>query len=155
MTRHDPFARPGRGRTRRRLRLPGLRRRPRLPGSRWPGPARPVRMSLRATVRGRRDLAAINGALVADAPQLASMFDMFNRLTRAERPVGVERLRGRGWPRPTSVQIALLAALAAIATLCIAASTQIHTVVRPCLASAASYAPVRDLGCQAYATNKQ
>jgi len=148
---HVPFAQLSvhLGRIRRlRLRVLGLL------GPKRAGPARRVHVS----VRRRRQLALMNRALAADAPQLASMFAMFNELTKGERSVGVECLGARAWSRPTSVHIALLATLAAIVALCIALTSQIHTAVRPCLVSATSgpaYAPVRDFNCQAYpASNK-
>jgi hypothetical protein len=102
----------------------------------------------------RRRLAAIERALAADAPVLSSKFDMFNHLTRGERAVGMEPVSVRAWPRPRPV-VAILLALAAIATLCVTLSTQIHTAVRPCSANTAgaTYTPVRGVGgvnCRAY-----
>jgi hypothetical protein len=40
----------------------------------------------------RRDLWAMAAALAAEAPKLKSMFEMFNLLTRYERPMGIEPL---------------------------------------------------------------
>jgi len=169
MTVDDIFARSSRdGIWRVRLRLirrglgpPGLVRRG--PGGRG-----------QPTVRARRRLAAIDRALAAETPRLASMFAMFNQLTAAE-PVGAERLPARVWPRPRLAQVAVLATLAVIVALCVVLSTQVHSVMRTCLSSAfttsasstaspsasptagratgaAAFAPARGLSCQAYAT---
>jgi hypothetical protein len=118
-----------------------FRRKPRGPGA-------------RVRVPYRRRLAALERGLAADAPALKSKFAMFNDLTRGERAVGVEQISVRAWPRPRPV-VAILLALAAIATLCVTLSTQIHTAVRPCSANAAgaTYTPVRGVGgvnCHAY-----
>jgi hypothetical protein len=92
----------------------------------------------------RRRLAALERSLAADAPALSSKFAMFNDLTRGERAVGVEQVSVRAWPRPRPV-VAILLALAAIATLCVTLSTQIHTAVRPCSSNTAgvTYTPLR------------
>ena len=147
MTLHDPsvgmsyggdwhfrwsWARHGLGRSRRKPRGPGARVR----------------------VPHRRRLAALERSLAADAPALSSKFAMFNDLTRGERAVGVEQVSVRAWPRPRPV-VAILLALAAIATLCVTLSTQIHTAVRPCSANTAgaTYTPLRGAGgvnCRAY-----
>jgi len=134
MSLHDLFTHGGRARARRfRLRL--ARRELGLPGppGRWPGGAR-------SAARGRRRLAAIDRALATETPRLASMFAMFNDLAAGE-PVGAERLSSRAWsrswPRPRPTHVAILATLAAIATLCVVLSTHVHSV-RPCLVSAAA-----------------
>ena len=102
----------------------------------------------------RRRLAALERSLAADAPALSSKFAMFNDLTRGDREVGVEPVSVRAWPRPRPV-VAILLALAAIVTLCVTLSTQIHTAVRPCAANTAgaTYTPPRgasDVNCHAY-----
>jgi hypothetical protein len=174
MSLHDLFTQTGRDRAR-RLRLRLARRRLGLPGLRRRGPGAPVRL----TARGRRQLAAIDRALAAELPRLASMFAMFNQLAAQEEPASSERLPSRRWPRPRLGHVALFAALAAIAALCVALSTQVHTVLRPCptwppATSTASpsaspsaspfsvqaigpavLAPVRGLNCQAYATTNK
>jgi Protein of unknown function (DUF3040) len=108
----------------------------------------------RVRVPHRRRLAAIERALAADAPVLSSKFDMFNHLTKGERAVGMEPVSVRAWPRPQPV-VAILLALAAIVTLCVTLSTQIHTAVRPCSGNTAgaTYTPLRGAGgvnCRAY-----
>ena len=134
MSLHDLFTQAGRDRARRRFRLRLARRGLGLPG--LPGrPQRAPGCSARATVRRRRRLAAIDRALARETPRLASMFAMFNQLT-AEEPVGAERLPSRTWPRPGLAQVAFLATLAAIVTMCVVLSTQVHSVIRPCLTSA-------------------
>jgi hypothetical protein len=131
MSLHDLFTQGGRDRARRRFRMRLARRGLGRPGSPRHGPAAPVRL----TARGRRRLAAIDRALAAETPRLASMFAMFNRLAAPE-PVGAERLPPRAWPRPRLAQLAFLATLAAIVALSVVLSTQVHTVMRPCLTSA-------------------
>jgi hypothetical protein len=169
MSMHGLFARSGRDRAwrvrawRARLRLArcGLG----LPGLTRRGPAGPVRLPPRV----QRRLAAIDRALAAEAPGLASMFATFNELTADEAAVGAERLPPRVRPRPRAylTEVAVLTTLAAIvALLCVALSTPVHTVMRPCLAYAtagratssstepaagpAAYGPARVLSCQAY-----
>jgi hypothetical protein len=179
MSLHDLFTQGGRDKARRRFRLRLARRGlglPGVPGRRGRGPD----CSARATARGRRRLAAIDRALAAQAPRLASMFAMFNEL--AEEPVSAERLADRGWLRPRLAQVAFFATLAAIVALSVVLSTQVRTVMRPCLpAPAASpyasspassfaspaapqaggipalagFAPVRGLNCRAYATTNK
>jgi hypothetical protein len=117
------------------------------------GPGSPVRLPY------RRKLAAIEHALVSDTPGLSTRFDLFNHLTRGERPVGVERLPGPAWPRPRRAHLAVLLALAAIVTLCLTLGEQARTAIRPCAASAAGGTtvsmPVRGLSCPAYANTNQ
>jgi hypothetical protein len=125
---------------------PGLfRRKPKGPGA-------------RVRVPYRRRLAAIERSLAADAPALSSKFAMFNHLTKGERAVGVELISMRAWPRPRP-GVAILLALAAIVTLGVTLSTQVHSAVRPCGASAAAgaanYMPVRGVNCHAYPGIKQ
>jgi hypothetical protein len=117
-----------------------FRRKPRGPGA-------------RVRVPYRRRLAAIERSLAADAPALSSKFAMFNHLTRGERAVGVERVSAQAWRRPRPA-VAILLALAALVTLCVTLSTQIHTAVRPCSASAATYGPMRGVNCHAYSDTK-
>jgi hypothetical protein len=138
MSLHDLFTQAGRDRARRRFRLRLARRGLGLPGLPRRGTGQPRRepgCSARATARRRRRLAAIDRALAREAPRLASMFAMFNELG-AEEPVGAERLPSRAWPRPRLAQVAFLATLAAIVALTVVLSTQVHSVMRPCLASA-------------------
>jgi hypothetical protein len=135
MSLHDLFTQGGRDKARRRFRLRLARRGlglPGVPGRRGRGPD----CSARATARSRRRLAAIDRALAAQAPRLASMFAMFNEL--AEEPVSAERLPVRGWPRPRLAQVAFFATLAAIVALTVALSTQVRTVMRPCLTAPAA-----------------
>jgi hypothetical protein len=131
MSLHDLFTQAGRGRARRRLRLRRARRVAGLPALPGRGACGPL-----ATARGRRRLAAIDRALAAQTPRLASMFAMFNEL--AEGPVSAERLPNRAWPRPGLAQVAFFAALAAIVALTVALSTQVRGVMRPCLTSASA-----------------
>jgi Protein of unknown function (DUF3040) len=160
MTMQDPSARLSRdaARSRRRrllpagLRLSGLRLRRRR-GS-----------EVRLRERSRRQLAALDRALAAEAPGLASMFVLFNQFNKGEDPAGPERVPAPVRPRPQRTHIAVLLVLAAIVALCIALSTQIHAPVPPCPSSAgtsasASAVPatgplVQELSCPAYATNK-
>ena len=128
---------------------------------RWPrtrrglGRFRPKPAGPGARVRGpyRRKLAAIERALVADTPALSLKFALFNHLTSGERPVGVEQVPASAWPR--AVHLAVLLALAAIATMCLILSAQSHSAVRPCTATAAASVPVHGQGCHAYADTKQ
>jgi hypothetical protein len=87
------------------------------------------------SARGQRRLAVMGRALATETPRLASMFAMFNELAGGE-PVSAERLPRRTWPRPGLAQAAFLATLAAIVALSVVLSTQVHSVMRPCLASA-------------------
>ena len=165
MSLDDLFARSGRYR-RRRVRLRLARRGRGLPGlvRQGQGVRRGPGGRVRVPGRSARRLAAIDRALAAETPRLASMFAMFNELCAEEEPVGAERLPPRGRSLASLAPVAFLATLAAIVALCIALSTQVHTVMRPCLISAsagpadvtaaapAASAPVRDLNCQAYAT---
>ncbi len=179
MSLHDRFTQAGRDRARRRFRLRLARRGPGLPGL----PRRGARGSLRVSARDQRRLAAMGRALATETPRLASMFAMFNELA-GEEPVGAERLPARAWPRPGLARVAFLATLAAIVALCVVLSTQVHSVMRPCLAStatsasprtplsaarsaspptgrgtaaarAAAFVPVRGLNCPAYATTNK
>jgi hypothetical protein len=90
---------------------------------------------------------------------LSSKFALFNHLTRGERPVGVERLPTPGRVRPRAAHVAVLLALAAIVTMCVALSAQVRTAVRPCQPAAATgtstHALTRDLTCHAYANTRQ
>jgi hypothetical protein len=131
MSLHDLFNQAGRGRARRRLRLRRARRMAGVPVPPGRGRCGPL-----ATARGRRRLAAIDRALAAQTPRLASMFAMFNEL--AEEPVSAERLPSRAWPRPGMTRVAFFAALAAIVALTVALSTQVRGVMRPCVTSASA-----------------
>ena len=149
MTMHDPFVGMGYG-WGWRVRWPGARR---GPGGQRPGPGEPVRAPY------RRKLAQIERTLMADTPALSSKFALFNHLTRGERPVGVEQLPSRGRRRPRAAHVAVLLALAAIVTMCVALSAQVRTAVRTCQPAAVTgtspHAPARGLNCNAYANTKQ
>ena len=139
MSLHDLFTQAGRDRARRRFRLRLARRRLSLPGRSRRGARRGTSGSVRASARGQRRLAAMGRALATETPRLASMFAMFNQLA-GEEPVRAERLPPRAWPRPGLAQIAFLATLAAIVALCVVLSTQVHGVMRPCLAAGSTSA---------------
>jgi hypothetical protein len=147
MTMHDPFVGMGYG-WGWRVRWPGARR-----GPGGQGPGGPVRAPY------RRKLAQIERTLIADTPALSSKFALFNHLTRGERPVGVEQLPSRGRRRPRAAHVAVLLALAAIVTMCVALSAQVRTAVRTCQPAAVTgtspHAPTRGLNCNAYANTKQ
>jgi hypothetical protein len=127
----------------------------------------------------RRDLWAMEDALAADAPKLNSMFEMFNQLTRYERPMGIEPLassaplltatrsaplmtrgpsRSRSPRRTRLAAMVTLAALAVVVAACVAASTQLHPVPRSCLVAASAgltgFRLSRASGCPAYPVQK-
>ena len=131
MSLHDRFTQAGRDRARRRFRLRLTRRGLGPPGLSRRG----ARDGLRMSARGRRRLTAMDRALARETPQLAAMFALFNKLAGQE-PVRAERLPPRAWPRPGLAQVAFLATLAAIVALCLVLTTQVHSVIRPCLAFA-------------------
>jgi Protein of unknown function (DUF3040) len=149
MTMHDPFVGMGYG-WGWRARWPGTRHRP---GRRPPGPRGPVRAPY------RRKLAKIERSLMADTPALSSKFALFNHLTRGEQPVGVERLPSSARARPRAAYVAVLLALAAIVTMCLALSAQVRTAARTCqpaaVTGASAHAPAHELNCNAYANTKQ
>jgi len=150
MTMHDPFVGMGYG-WGWRVRWPGARR---GPGGQRPGPGGPVRAPY------RRKLAQIERTLMADTPALSSKFALFNHLTSGERPVGVEQLGSPAGRRPWAAHVAVLLALAAIVTMCLALSAQVRTAVRPCQAAAATgtsggHALTREVPCNAYANTRQ
>jgi Protein of unknown function (DUF3040) len=150
MTLHDPSARLGDEKKARRFRL----RFPRSHHQLAAGPPAPAAAAV--SRRDLRRLAAIDRKLADDAPALASMFAMFNGLTKGEGPVGTERLAVRARPRPRPVHLALLLTLAAVAALFVALSAQIHPVLRPCPTTAAATAVApsgHTTSCSAYATN--
>lgn len=154
MTLHDPSARMSPDTTR-RFRLRGLRLRLRRANAATAVP------SARTRERDRRRLALIDRKLGADAPQLASMFALFNRLTMAEAISGSEQLPPPARSRLTalrSTHVAVLVMLAAMIALFFALSTQLHTAVRPCgssvTAAMTAQAAAHTAGCSAYATNK-
>jgi hypothetical protein len=170
MSTHDSIIHYGQGRTWRarwRQVLRSLRA-----GAPWcRGRARPVR----AGRRERRRLRAIECALAAETPQLASMFAMFAQLTVGENHDGAERLprvvrsRPRPGPRPRRAHVALLFAFASLVALFVTLSFRVHPGSRNCPASASSassappapvfragmaaaYAPLHMTGCRAYPT---
>jgi hypothetical protein len=154
MTLHDPSARTSPDTTR-RFRLRGLRLRLRRARAATAVP------SARTRERDRRRLALIDRKLGADAPQLASMFAMFNQLTMADAVTGSEQLPPPARPPLSALRskhVAVLVMLAAVIALFFALSTQLHTVVRPCESSATAavtaQAAAHTGGCSAYATNK-
>ena len=153
MTLHDPFAGESRETTRRSFLLRGFARRPRTPRAVVTAPSGPT---VRAHRRDQRRLTAIDRRLVSETPQLASMFALFNRLNPGELTVGVEQLPPPRRRRLRPAYLAVLVALAAVAALCFALTTQVHAVVRPCPGSSVSAAvptvPV-SAGCSTYATN--
>jgi hypothetical protein len=156
MTLQNPSTGLGQDRGR-RWRLLNLLRRLRTAQARVPyGPAGP------AGSRDRRHLAALDRRLAAEAPALASMYGMFNRLTKDEGPSGWEALTvappRRARPHPA--QLAVLMVLAAVAALCVTLSTQLHPGGVPgcnpaVSAAAVAAAPsVHSAACASYATNK-
>jgi hypothetical protein len=172
MSTHDSITRYGQGRTwRARWRLAWRWLRALMPWRR--ATARPVR----AGRRERRRLSAIECALAAETPQLASMFAMFAQLCAGENRDGAERLprSARRGPRrgPRRVHLALLFAFASIVALCVTLSFRVQPSTRNCQASspstssaspgsatspafraraAAVFAPARMAGCPAYPT---
>ena len=157
MTLQDPSTRLSYTRGRRRPLLGLLRRlRAVVPGRTPYGPG-----SL-PSGRDRRQLTALDRSLAAEAPALASMYAMFNRLTKGEGPGGWERLT-TGTPRrrsrPNPAQLAMLMALAAIVALCVTLSTQLRPPADggcPPAGNvvAAAQFPVQTGSCASYATNK-
>jgi Protein of unknown function (DUF3040) len=147
---HDPFARLSHE-TARRFRLRGLRLR--RTSARSHGAAQ----GARAREREVRRLAALDRALVTDAPRLAAMFGTFNQLAGAEGAVSSERIPVPPRRRATRVHVAVLLALALLAGLCFTLSTQLHPA-RPCTTSAAgstvatsvAYAQEHGIACPAY-----
>jgi hypothetical protein len=126
----------------------------------------------------RRELWALEEALEADAPKLASMFEVFNLLTRYERPVGIEplassaplvqtslmpavRRRSAGQAKPARQRrlaaIATVLALAVVAACCFAISTQPRPTGRSCLVGTPAglgYTVSRVPGCTPYPAKK-
>jgi hypothetical protein len=164
MSTHDSITRSGQGRTwRARLRLAWRRSlHAVLP---W---RRVADRSVRAGRRERRRLSVIEYALVAEAPQLASMFAMFAQLSSGESHDGAERLPKATFRGPRRAHVALLLAFASIVALCVTLSFRVHPGSRSCPSSAtssassgasrspafraAAFAPVRMPGCRAYPT---
>ncbi|MGH3210069.1 MAG: hypothetical protein ACRDNO_20165 [Trebonia sp.] len=149
MAMHDTFVGMGYGWSW-RARWPGTRQRnDRQP----PGPGGPVRAPY------RRKLAKIERTLMAETPALSSKFALFNHLTSGELPVGVEQLASSARRRPAAAYVAVLLALAAVVTMCVALSAQVRTAVRPCQPAAATgttvHALPREATCDAYANTKQ
>lgn len=157
MTLQDPNARPNRDTTP-LFRLRGFRLRFRSRPLDRASTGDRTSPSARARARDLRRLRAIDRRLTADTPHLASMFTLFNRLTTGEGAAGVEQLPPPPRTRLRGVHLAVLVTLAAVVALCFALSTQVHTVLKPCPASAAATSagsvPVHTMSCSAYATNK-
>jgi hypothetical protein len=124
----------------------GLRRRRRLRGAQL-----------------RRELAALEAALTAQTPALASLYKSFNQLTGdGHPPQGAEPLSAAVWRRPRFAGFATLAALAVIVALCVTLSAQLPPAAGRCLTSSApaavasapvasapaAAAPVRALACR-------
>ena len=119
----------------------------------------------RVRVRYRRQLAAIERGLTADAPALSSKFAVFNHLTNGERPVGAEQVSSAA-PQLRMLYLAtLLGALAAMVALCVTLATQIRPTTRPCQVTSAgavaasagkgAFVPVHGVPCPAYPTGRQ
>lgn len=116
--------------------------------------------------RSQRRLAAMDRALVTEAPGLASLFVMFNQLGDGVNPAGPERVPPPSRRRPQRVHVVALLILAAVAALCYWLSATIHAPAAPCAAGAgaststsASAVPAvspldQELNCSAYAGNK-
>jgi hypothetical protein len=172
MSTHDSITHYGQGRTwRAPWRLVWRLLRAVVPWRR--GTARPVRVGR----RDRRRLGAMECALAAEAPQLASMFAMFAQLAVGESHDGAERLprsaRSWRWQGPRRVHVALLLAFAGLVALCVTLSFRVQPSSRNCLTSSpstsatsagsagspafraravAAFAPARTPGCPAYST---
>ena len=139
MSTHDSITRYGQGRTwRARWRFAWRSLRTVVPWRRES--ARPVRVGRRE----RRRLSAIECALAAETPKLASMFEMFAQLAVGESHDGAERLMRppRSRPGPRRVHVALLLAFASIVALCVTLSFRVHPNSRTCLGTT-SAAPCR------------
>jgi hypothetical protein len=88
------------------------------------------------------------------------MFTMFNTLNADEGTTGREQLPPLPRRRPKPAYLAVVLALAAVAALCFALTTQVQAVVRPCLTSSAvAHSPLSPTAgsatCGAYATNSR
>jgi hypothetical protein len=155
----DPFTRLSHD-TARRFRLRGIRL------HRWyQSPAgRTTVLTARARERERRGLASLDQVLTADAPRLASMYEVFNQLVSADGPVTGERLPAPARRRSRRLHLALLLGLALLAGLCLTLSTQLHPSGQ-CVPLAASgstvtsastaYAQEHSTGCPAYPSQQQ
>ena len=145
----------GDGRAGRRRPL-SLLRRLRVPQARVPyGPG-----GASAGREGRR-IAALDRRLMAEAPALASMYAMFNRLTNGQGPSDWEALTAERprRARPHPAHLAVLMVLAAVVALCVTLSTTLHPAGAPgCNPAAgmvaAAQLPVHSAACPSYATNK-
>ena len=123
----------------------------------------------------RRELWVLEAALTADAPKLASMYEVFNLLTRYERPAGIEPLaswaplvrpplmtRESGGaaspPKPRRVAaIVTLLALAVVAATCLGITMGVRPATRSCLVAAPAgfgYTMSRAPGCTPYPFRK-
>jgi hypothetical protein len=148
MTLQDPFAHPARGQAQRarwRRSWDGLRARVSPPdGRQWRGRRDTDLLGSmpRMRPRGRRRLAAMESALTRDTPQLASMFTLFNQLTKDDQPRGPERVLAPAKRPLHSAHVAVLVTLAAVTALCFGLSTQIRPVPRQCATAATTAATV-------------
>ena len=102
----------------------------------------------------RRELAAIERRLSADAPDLSARLTMFNELAGGVAPAGAERVPSLAWRRPRMLYLAVLLVLAAIVTLCVYPSGH-RPAVRSCPAAASAYAGARGPTCNAYPNTRQ
>src|SRR5215471_6393739 len=91
------------------------------------------------TSRGRFacELAAIEGALEAGEPRLASMFAVFTTLTKGEPAGSAEPLPQPGWRRPWLPKAVTLLAVAAVLAGSMVLAAMMPQVVRPCVVRAA------------------
>jgi hypothetical protein len=121
------------------------------------------------TSRGRFacELAAIEGALEAGEPRLASMFAVFTTLTNGEPASRAEPLSRPGWRPPWLARAVTLLAIAAVLAGAVVLGAMLPQMVRPCVpvttaAASAAGSPVhhssgttaRGPVCAAYPTRR-
>jgi hypothetical protein len=78
------------------------------------------------------ELAAIEGALEAGEPRLASMFAVFTTLTKGEPAGSAEPLPRPGWRPPWLAKAAALLAIAAVLAGSMVLGAMMRQMVRPC-----------------------